>query len=177
MRRLTRRQRRAVAVVVTMVTAAAVVMTRSRGGSAGKWALKRGTVRSVADGDSFTLTNGERVRLLEIDAPEMVGAQSDLARQALAALVKFIGRKDVRLEPGPRMRDKYDRLLAYVFVEAEPGAAELFVNAELVRAGLARAKTWGGAGVRWDAVLAAEAEAREAGRGMWAAGASHRAAE
>ena len=102
----------------------------------------------------------------------MGGGQGDFAKQSLAALVKFIGGKVVRLEPGPRARDKYDRMLAYVFVEAEPGAAELFVNAELVRAGLARAKIWEGPGKRWDAVLAAEAEAREAGRGMWATDAS-----
>ena len=62
-------------------------------------------------------------------------------------------------------------MLAYVFVEGEPGGAEVFVNAEVVRAGLARAKAWGGPGGRWDAVLAAETEAREAGRGMWAASA------
>lgn len=169
MKRLSRRQRRAVAVVVAMTAAAAVLVARSRARSGRGWFVTRGTVRRVSDGDSFTLTNGSRVRLLEIDAPEMTGENADVARQSLAALVGMIGGKVVRLQPGPRMRDKYDRLLAYVLVEGEPGAAEIFVNAEIVRAGLARAKIWGKPGAKWDAVLAAEAEARGAGRGMWSA--------
>ena len=168
MRRLTRRQRRAVAVVVAMVTAAAVVVARSRARRRGGWFVTSGTVRRVSDGDSFTLTNGERVRLLEIDAPEMGGERAELASRSRAILNNLIGGKVVRLEPGPRLRDKYDRALAYVFVASEGGGAEVFVNAEVVRAGLARAKTWGPAGARWDAVLAAETDAREAGRGMWA---------
>ena len=106
---------------------------------------------------------------VEIDAPEIGGEQADLAKASLEALVRLMGGKTVRLEPGPRLRDKYDRMLAYVFVEGEPGAADVFVNAEVVRAGLARARVWGEPGARWDDVLAAEAEAREAGRGMWAA--------
>ncbi|MHC5057793.1 MAG: thermonuclease family protein [Planctomycetota bacterium] len=166
---LTPRQRRAVAVVVAMAAAAAVVVARSRSRSRGGWFVTRGKVRRVSDGDSFTLANGERVRLLEIDAPEIAGEQAGFAQQSLAALVKLVGGKVVRLEPGPRLRDKYDRMLAYVFVEGEPGAADVFVNAEIVRAGLARARIWGKPGSRWDAVLAAESEAREAGRGMWAA--------
>jgi len=168
MRRLSRRQRRAVAVVVAMVTAAAVVVARSRMRSRKGWYVTSGTVRRVSDGDSFTLTNGERVRLLEIDAPEMTGERAEFAIRSRAALINLIGGKVVRLEPGPRLRDKYDRALAYVFVEAKPGAAEVFVNAEVLRAGLARAKTWGPAGARWDAVLAAETEAREDRRGIWA---------
>ncbi|MHC4249455.1 MAG: thermonuclease family protein [Planctomycetota bacterium] len=169
MKRLTRRQRRAVAVVVAMTAAAAVVVARSRARSRGKWFVARGKVRRVSDGDSFTLANGERVRLLEIDAPEIAGEQGELAQQSLAALVELIGGRVVRLEPGPRMRDRYDRMLAYVFVEGEPGAADVFVNAEVVHAGLARAKTWGKPGRRWDDILAAESEARDAERGMWAA--------
>ena len=169
MRRLTRRQRRAVAVVVAMTAAAAILVARSRGRYRPGYFVTRGTVRRVTDGDSFTLTNGERVRLLEIDAPEMTGERAELARDSLAALVRMIGGKVVRLERGPRIRDKYDRLLAYVFVEAEPGAPDVFVNAEVVREGLARARIWGGAGARWDAVLAAERDARSGLRGMWAA--------
>jgi len=165
--RTTRRQRRAVAVVAAMVAAAAVVVARSRARQRGGWFVTSGTVRRVSDGDSFTLSSGERVRLIEIDAPEMAGERAGLASRSRAALVSLIGGKVVRLEPGPRLRDKYDRALAYVFVEAKPGAAEVFVNAEVVRLGLARAKTWGPAGVRWDAVLAAETDAREGQRGMW----------
>ncbi len=177
--RLTRRRRRAVAVAVSMTVAAAILVARSCRVSRPGYFVTRGRVRRVTDGDSFTLTNAVRVRLLEIDAPEMTGGSTELARESRAALVGMIGGKAVRLEPGPRTRDKYDRLLAYVFVESDAGetqragadAPELFVNAELVRAGLARAKIWGKPGARWDAVLAAESEAREAGRGMWAAAA------
>lgn len=131
----------------------------------------RGTVRRVVDGDSFHLTNYAEIRMLELDAPEMRGANVELAKRSREALVKLIGWKVIRLEPGPRERDRYGRFLAYVFVADQnrrgDAEAELFVNAEIVRLGLARARTWGAPGARWNEILVAGKEAREARRGMW----------
>ena len=83
------------------------------------------------------------------------------------------------LEYGPRVKDRYGRFLAYVFVagtdrgdgtgsEAGDEKAEpVFVNLELVKRGLARAYVGGGHGARYDDSLAAELEASTARRGIW----------
>ena len=57
--------------------------------------------------------------------------------------------------------DKYGRLLRYVWVD------DILVNAELVRQGLARAKAYPPDTKYHDYLEQVEAEAREAGRGMW----------
>ena len=69
----------------------------------------------------------------------------------------------VRLELDVRARDQYGRLLAYVW------AADLMVNAELVRLGYAQVMTVP-PNVRYQALfLKLQREARAAGRGLWAA--------
>ena len=177
MRRLPRRFRRRgivvlVALAVALTTAIAKGLKRSRFRGP---APTRGTVRRVIDGDTFDLTNGARVRLLDIDTPEFGGPKVELARRATDALKGLIGGgfkgREVRLEYGPRVKDRYERFLAYCFVERPEGAdtESVFVNVELVRRGLARAYTGRGHGPRYDDILAAERQAREAGRGIWAA--------
>lgn len=194
-----RRRRNPVIVALVVVAGALLVILRAWRPSRPRFAPSRGTVRRVVDGDTFHLTNGARVRLLEIDAPERGGASPELgeaARRALEALVKG---REVRLEAGGRVRDRYDRFLCYAFVRASGGDAraardrdgpsavgpvvgpgvgpvearppgEIFVEAEIVRLGLARARTWGPPGPHFDEILAAEREAKEAMRGMWAGG-------
>lgn len=165
------RQKRSILVVVVCIAGAAFLLARSFRRARPVIFPTRGTVRRVVDGDSFHLTNYAEVRMLELDAPEMRGANPELARRSREALIELIGWKVVRLEPGPRTRDRYGRFLAYVFVDDDDRAGEdmreTFVNAEIVRQGLARSRTWGPPGARWDDILAAEKEAREARRGMW----------
>ncbi len=177
-----RRRRKAVAVVAAIIAGVSLLVARSFRTRRPTVFPTRGTVRRVVDGDSFYLTNGADVRMLEIDAPEMGGDTAEPARKARQALHELIDWKAIRLEPGRRTRDKYGRFLAYVFVVRSGGAGssrdsgddevrEIFVNAEIVRLGLARARTWGPACRRFDEILAAEQEARESRRGMWAEGA------
>jgi micrococcal nuclease len=175
-----RRRRRYAAAVILL--AAALAMALAKGLRNARWrgfAPSRGTVRRVIDGDTFDLTNGARVRLLDVDAPEFDASEREraLAQLATDALVELIGLpadglkgREVRLEYGPRVRDRYDRFLAYCFVDPAEGeeGRPTFVNIELVRRGLARAYLGGRHGSMYDAILAAEGEAREAGRGMWA---------
>jgi len=82
----------------------------------------------VIDGDTFVLDNGEKVRLLGINAPEKGQRCYDEATNALKDLVEG---KKVRLEKDKVDRDVYGRLLRYVFVD------NTFVNAELLRQGYA----------------------------------------
>lgn len=80
----------------------------------------------------------------------------------------FKGRTKVRLErDDPReIRDRYDRYLAYVFVEQ--GGKWINYNVECVRAGMSPYFTKYGYSRRFhDEFVAAEAEARAARRGIW----------
>ncbi len=86
-------------------------------------------VVEVIDGDTIRLSNGEVVRLLSIDAPERGEYYYDEAKNRLAELVK--GRA-VYLERDVSDRDRYGRLLRYVYVDGD------FVNLKLVEEGFSR---------------------------------------
>ena len=120
------------------------------------------TVRTVSDGDSFRCADGNRIRLLLIDAPERdqepVGQQ---ARSVLLALVP-IG-SVVYLEIDVQPRDQFGRTLAYVF-----DAKGLMINDAIVRAGWAEVLVYA-PNVRYvERIRAARDEARQAKRGLWA---------
>ena len=87
----------------------------------------------IVDGDTIELRGGETVRLLGIDTPELGEPYADEAKWYLYDLVAH---KTLLLEFDQQLRDVYNRLLAHVYVETEDGW--VLVNAELVRAGLAR---------------------------------------
>ena len=90
-------------------------------------------VYRVFDGDTISLKGGERVRLLGIDTPEIGEPFSAEAKRFTRDLVQY---QTVRLEFDVRERDTYSRLLAFVYVATDDGW--VMVNAELVRAGLAK---------------------------------------
>jgi micrococcal nuclease len=90
-------------------------------------------VYKVFDGDTISIKGGERVRLLGIDTPEIGELFSAEAKRFTRDLVQY---QTVRLEFDVRERDTYSRLLAFVYVETDDGW--VMVNAELVRAGLAK---------------------------------------
>ena len=182
MRRLPRRLRRR-GIVVFVALAVALTTAIAKGLRRSGWrgpAPSRGTVRRVIDGDTFDLTNGARIRLLDIDAPEFDGSERArlLAQQATDALRELLGGdasgRVVSLEYGPRVKDRYERFLAYCFVEHEDNsrkgaeAKPVFVNVEVVKRGLARVYAGRGHGPRFDDIVSAEREARAAGRGIWA---------
>ncbi len=87
----------------------------------------------VVDGDTLVLQGGETVRLLGIDTPEL---GQPYANDAKWALHDWVAHKPLRLELDVETRDAYNRLLAFVYVESDDGW--ILVNAELVRAGLAK---------------------------------------
>ncbi len=92
-------------------------------------------VKYVYDGDTVLLDNGEYVRYLGINAPEM--ARKDKAAEFMARPAKEFNRKlvwriRVRLEYGREKIDRYARLPAFVFLEDGK-----MVNALMVRKGLA----------------------------------------
>jgi micrococcal nuclease len=93
---------------------------------------RTGVVARVNDGDTLTLSDGAKIRLVQIDAPELTtDCYGRAAQRALASLAPTGTR--VRLVRDPELddRDRYGRLLRYVFV------GETDVNVELVRRGAA----------------------------------------
>jgi micrococcal nuclease len=115
-------------------------------------------VIDVYDGDTFTLSSGLKVRLIGINAPEIGQEYATTSRDYLASLV--IGKK-VRLEKDRTDLDKYDRLLRYVYVE------DVFVNEELVKAGLAVAKDYYPDTAKSSLLEKAQSEAKNASLGIW----------
>ncbi len=116
----------------------------------------------VIDGDTIVIEGGERVRYIGMDTPEMrpIEAFGEAATEANRELVEG---RTVRLVLDVERRDRYERLLAYVYVDGT------FVNAALVRRGLAQIATYP-PNVRHEAeFLRLQREAREAGRGLWSA--------
>jgi micrococcal nuclease len=122
------------------------------------------TVTSVArviDGDTVVLSTGKHLRYIGIDTPEMNPLQP-FAQEATDANRRLVEGKSVRLEKDLSETDRYDRLLRYVWV------GNTMVNLELVRLGLAQAKSYP-PDVRYQSLFeAAEVEAKLARRGMWA---------
>lgn len=115
-----------------------------------------GRVVSVHDGDTISVLVARapiRVRLVDIDAPERSQPFGAASRRALAERVA--GREVRVVERG---RDTFGRVLGRVFVDGSD------VNAEQVRAGFA----WVYRRYSADAtLLALEAEAKAARRGLW----------
>ena len=124
-------------------------------------------VERVIDGDTVLLRGGWKVRYIGIDAPEMFGLDGQpeaFAREALRLNQELVGGKTVRLGRDRRDLDRFGRPLRYVY------AGETFVNAELVRQGLAYAFPLP-PDTRHAALFARlEREARREQRGMWAEG-------
>lgn len=123
------------------------------------------SVERVGDGDSFELQDGNRVRLVQVDAPELGEGEcyAEQAEQLLRALLP--PGREVRLEADPALdaTDRYGRLLRYVFVD---GAN---VNVEVVRQGAAAPYFHAGEEGRYAGeLLDAVDEARRERRGMWA---------
>ena len=74
---------------------------------------KSHTVTRVIDGDTIELENGQRVRYIGIDAPEL--PDGCFAQEAKHQNEQLVLNKQVVLESGPDDKDSYDRLLRYVW--------------------------------------------------------------
>lgn len=92
-------------------------------------------VRWVDDGDTIVLSSGEKVRYLGINAPEIPHedqAGEIFGWEARNFNKRLVYHKKIRLEFDQVRRDRYMRLLAYVFLKDGT-----FVNAEMIRQGYA----------------------------------------
>ena len=132
--------------------------------------MREATVVHVDDGDTIDVRvdgRAERVRYIGIDAPEIAhdGVGGARGGEAATRLNRaLLGGRHVRLELDRERRDRYGRLLAYVWV------GDAMINVEMVRRGYARVLTIP-PNVRYERWFArAEAEAQAAHLGLWGAG-------
>lgn len=126
-------------------------------------------VTRVVDGDTIEARIGGRVedvRYIGVDTPETVKPDTPVqcfGPRASAFNHRLVERRRVRLVFGVERRDVYGRLLAYVHLDGR------FVNASLVRRGLARSLTIP-PNNRFAALFQRlELAAARAGRGLWGA--------
>lgn len=126
-------------------------------------------VDHVADGDTITLRNGQRVRLVQIDTPEVYFGSECYGRQASALAERLLpAGTRVRLlaEPATDLVDDYGRLLRYV-VRASDG---LNVNVRLVAKGAAAPYFYRGRrGMFADRLEQLAQRARRLKLGLWGA--------
>jgi micrococcal nuclease len=150
-------------VALLVAAALGVLWLRARDDEAP--AARDAIVEHVIDGDTIALAGGDRVRLVQIDAPEKGdecygGRATALARRLLPRGAH------VRIEQDPALDrvDRFRRRLAYVFRDGEN------VNITLVRRGAAGVWFFRGARGRYATeLLAAGEEARTRRLGLWGA--------
>jgi micrococcal nuclease len=140
----------------------------SRGGGPRREAFAGRVVR-VVDGDTVHVRLGgrdETVRYIGIDTPESVEPGTPVqcfAEAASARNRRLVAGRAVTLRTDAESRDRYGRLLAYVY-RRDDG---LFVNAELVRQGFAKILTIPPNVAHAVELLTLERAARRARRGLW----------
>ncbi len=126
-----------------------------------------GFVERVIDGDTIRVDLGDRtetVRYIGVDTPETVHPASGVGPYGKAASEfnrSLVEGQWVRLVFDVEQRDRYGRLLAYVYTDS------LFVNAELLRRGYAQLMTVPPNVLHVDEFVALQRLAREAGVGLW----------
>ncbi len=124
-----------------------------------------GLVRWVIDGDTVVLQDGRHVRYIGINSPEIDSPDDQtrhLAEQARSYNIKLVGGRKVRLEYDVEPKDRYGRTLAYVWV------GDRMANAQMVRAGLARARIYGAGTRHADELFRLQEAAKAEGIGIWA---------
>ncbi len=130
---------------------------------------KEGYVAEVVDGDTIKLKSGESVRYIGIDTPETRKKEGEkwiyqpqpFAEEAKQLNRKLVENKKVRLEYDVEKKDKYRRLLCYVFVE------DIFVNAKLIEEGLAFLYTYPPNVKYVDKLVELQKNARLEEKGIW----------
>jgi len=152
------------AVVLLLFALAAVACGQNEKAQSSEVTVK---VERVIDGDTFEIKlNGkkERVRMIGIDTPETKKPNTPVmfyGKEASDFTKKMLEHKTVRLEWDVERRDRYQRLLAYVWIDGE------MFNRTLLREGYARLSTYPPNVTSLDRFKKDQEEARKKGKGVW----------
>ena len=162
--------RTAIPWVVFAAALAALLAGHGHGGPAASSTTMRARVLRVVDGDTIKvrLEGGrtERVRYIGVDTPESVKPGTPVqcfAKKASHFNTSLVTGREVTLRLDAEERDRYGRLLAYVYAD------DTFVNRALVARGYARTLTIPPNVAHADEFARLARHAREAGLGLWRA--------
>ena len=117
-------------------------------------------VSRVIDGDTIELNNGQKVRYIGIDTPE-INQNECFAYESTQKNVELVLNKEVRLEKDTSETDKYGRLLRYVWID------NLLVNQILVEEGFALSASYPPDVKYQDIFRNQERYARQQKLGLW----------
>ena len=120
-------------------------------------------VARIHDGDTLTLSSGEKVRFLQIDTPELSPAEC-YGAQAHKALVDILGKSSITLESDSASddKDKFGRILRYVKV------GKVNINLKLVEIGAATPYFYKGEKGKYSSQLLKAAQNAKAKKiGLW----------
>lgn len=126
--------------------------------------LTQARVLRVIDGDTIELTDKTRVRYIGINTPELATGKQTAqcyAREAARLNQQLVEGQEVYLGKDLSDRDKYGRLLRYVYID------NIFANDFLLRQGYARLEIIPPDVKYAQTLLEAEKEARNNKRGLW----------
>jgi len=140
------------------------------GGSVDLDTLEHVEIERVIDGDTLAVSrNGQsvRLRLIGVDAPESYSHHDESARthvgESVSRIVKqWLDGRAIYLQFDTTETDKYDRLLAYAWLDAHT-----MINEVLVREGLAEERRYEPTTRYNDYFKMLEEKARQEGRGVW----------
>lgn len=124
------------------------------------------TVKRVIDGDTIELASGEKVRYIGIDTPEKVSPSVSTqcyAEEASNYVRSLVEGKNVKLTQDTSARDRYGRLLAYVYLENGT-----LLNEDLVRKGYAFSSAYPPDTTQQRLLDQAQESARSQHVGLWA---------
>jgi micrococcal nuclease len=120
-------------------------------------------VTRINDGDTLTISTGEKVRLLQIDTPEISPAEC-YGAEAHKALIQIIGKAAITLESDPVSdnKDQFGRILRYVKV------GRVNINLKLVEIGAATPYFFKGEKGKYSSQLFKAAQNAQAKKiGLW----------
>jgi endonuclease YncB( thermonuclease family) len=121
-------------------------------------------VVKIYDGDTITMADGLKVRLLQIDAPELAEGEcyADKAKATLVSLLSKKGAITLKVDPVSASFDRYGRALRYIFV------GKVNVNLEMVKQGAAAPYFYQGEKGKYSAAMLKAAEdAKYYKVGLW----------
>lgn len=129
-----------------------------------------GVVDFVYDGDTVRLADKRKIRLIGIDTPEMNYGKGDpecYAREAKKQLEALVNKKQISFVADAEDKDRYGRLLRYIYVDTPEGP--VFVNNAIVLQGGGIAKRYPPNTSQAVTLETSMAEAQTAKRGLWGA--------
>jgi micrococcal nuclease len=101
--------------LIIIVTAASGCHLRPEAPAIHPPQLYQAQAERIIDGDTLLLTNGERVRLIGVDAPEMDTPEGQEAAEFVRGLIS--PDQNIWLEAVGNDRDRFNRLRRYVWIE------------------------------------------------------------